>query len=303
MKFIYYKAKKGNFGDDLNPWLWQHLFGEEDESDGLDLVGIGSILFNNNKIFNKDRTKIVFGSGIRPMPDSFNPTENWKILFLRGPLSSGYLNNRYPYITDPAYCVRHTQFFGDIIGQKKKYEISFMPHYQSIGLVDWEMICKKLKIHLISSKNELGVEFTLKEIAASKFLITEAMHGAILADTFRVPWHRLILSTPYTEGPLVSEFKWNDWLLSINKADSRSTGIKLYEKYLLGKIISKVTLNRINIEFFAKNAVQRKILRALSHVDTFALSDNEVIDKLDNLLEKEIEKVKEIQKSSYKDKV
>ncbi|EJZ40477.1 polysaccharide pyruvyl transferase domain protein [Leptospira licerasiae str. MMD4847] len=286
----------------MNPWLWPLLFGQEDESDGLDLVGIGSILFNNNKIFSKDRTKIVFGSGVRPMQDSFKPSENWRILFLRGPLSSSYLNNNYPHISDAAYCIRHTQFFKGTIDQKKKYEISFMPHYQSLDFIDWERICRELKIHFISSKCELGVEYTLREIAASKFLVTEAMHGAILADAFRVPWHRFILSTPYTEGPLISEFKWNDWLLSINKADSRFTGIKLYEKYLLGKMINRITANRINIEFFAKNSVQQKILRALSQVEGFALSDSEVINKLDTLLEKEIEKVKEFQKSSYKDK-
>lgn len=303
MRYVHYKAKRGNFGDDLNPWLWERLFGKEDESDGLDLIGIGSILFDNNKIFSKDRTKIVFGSGIRPVQESFTPAENWKILFLRGPLSSNYLNKEFPYISDPAYCVRHTQEFRAIINQNKKYEISFMPHYQSLGFLDWETLCKELKIHFISSKSELGVEFTLKEIAASKFLITEAMHGAILADSLRVPWHRLILSTPYTEGSLVSEFKWNDWLLSIEKADSRSTGVRLYEKFLLGKIISKVTFHRVNIEFFAKNLVQRKIVQALSRIDTFALSDGEIISKVDNLLEKEIEKVKELRIISYKAKV
>ncbi|TGL61456.1 polysaccharide pyruvyl transferase family protein [Leptospira sarikeiensis] len=298
MKFIYYKAKKGNFGDDLNPWLWEKLFGKEDVSDGLDLVGIGSILFDGNKIFSKDRKKIVFGSGIRPNSNSFNPDPTWKILFLRGPLSARSMNNDYPYITDSAYSIRQARIFKDIVREKKKYEISFMPHYQSLGLIDWEDLCNKLNIHYISCKSESGIEFTLREIARSKSIITESMHGAILADAFRVPWHRLILSTPYTEGSLISEFKWKDWLLTINKVDFQTTGVKLYEKYLLGKIINKLTFGRVNAEFFSKSPIHRSLLSALSKINAYSLSDERTITKLDNLLKKEIKKVGDIQKTN-----
>lgn len=36
------------------------------------------------------------------------------------------------------------------------------------------------------------------------------MHGAIVADTYRIPW------IPIKLYPYINEFKWNDWALSLN---------------------------------------------------------------------------------------
>ena len=45
MKLYYYKSPKGNFGDDLNPWLWNRLRPElfSENSDIL-FVGIGTLI-------------------------------------------------------------------------------------------------------------------------------------------------------------------------------------------------------------------------------------------------------------------
>ena len=45
----------------------------------------------------------------------------------------------------------------------------------------------------------------IREIAQSEVIIAESMHGAILADAFRVPW--VAVSTSNS----INSFKWNDW--------------------------------------------------------------------------------------------
>ncbi len=54
------------------------------------------------------------------------------------------------------------------------------------------------------------VEDTLDKIRSSRLLITEAMHGAIVADALRVPW------IPVRTNPGVLEFKWQDWTASLD---------------------------------------------------------------------------------------
>ena len=46
MKLYYYRATQGNFGDDLNSWLWEELVPGRwsDEDDGELFCGIGTII-------------------------------------------------------------------------------------------------------------------------------------------------------------------------------------------------------------------------------------------------------------------
>ncbi|MEO7045997.1 MAG: hypothetical protein ABI091_11870, partial [Ferruginibacter sp.] len=101
MRYLYFKSEKGNFGDDLNPWLWRQFFGENNENDLNVLLGIGSILFNDFSLIKSlkpEHNKIVFGAGIRPNFKHFKIDETWDIKFLRGPLSSSSTNNKYKFI-------------------------------------------------------------------------------------------------------------------------------------------------------------------------------------------------------------
>ena len=62
MKLMYYRDERGNFGDDLNPWLWERLLpGFLDDRDDVLLVVIGTIL---NHAIPAEPVKVVFGSGV-----------------------------------------------------------------------------------------------------------------------------------------------------------------------------------------------------------------------------------------------
>lgn len=283
MNYVYYKDPKGNFGDDLNGWLWPQLFGEGKGNDPDVFLGIGSILFDGSPLFRELTTqrKIVFGTGVRPAYKTFHLNGSWDIRFLRGPLSAYAFNNQFPYIADAAYAIRQLQDFGRWLHVPKKYKVSVIPYFKSVPFFDWESICYRLGFNYISPRSEKGVEHTLEEIAASEYVIAEAMHGAILADALRVPWHRFVLSTPHTEGSGVSAFKWMDWQAAIQLYNIDVTQVKLYRKSFLHQKIKSLSGNRISAEFLVPDMVKSELLKTLQGIAEFYLSGEEVLRRID----------------------
>ncbi|NLR60546.1 polysaccharide pyruvyl transferase family protein [Chitinophaga polysaccharea] len=283
MNYVYYRDPKGNFGDDLNGWLWPQLFGEGKDEDQDVFLGIGSILFNGSPLFREltAQRKIVFGTGVRPVYKTFHLDSSWDIRFLRGPLSAYAFNNQFPYVADAAYAIRQLPDFERLLHVPKKYKVSVIPYFKSVPFFNWESICYRLGFNYISPRSEQGVEHTLKEIAASEYVIAEAMHGAILADALRVPWHRFVLSTPHTEGSGVSEFKWMDWQAAIQLYNIDATQVKLYRKSFLHQKIKSLSGNRISAEFLAPDMVKSDLLKALQGIAEFYLSAEEVLRRID----------------------
>ena len=90
MKLHYCKTPLGNFGDDLNTWLWPTLLGDSffnSDEDSL-FLGVGTIL---NKKIPKEPEKIVLGTGTGyqrpPKVDG-----KFSIYSVRGPLTARALN-------------------------------------------------------------------------------------------------------------------------------------------------------------------------------------------------------------------
>lgn len=302
MRNIYFKSEIGNFGDDLNGWLWPRLFKGFEKGDDLSFIGIGSILdarFNSHEAVRSSKRKIVFGTGVRPSltgaPLSLDA--GWDIRFLRGPLSSTVYQNAYPYITDAAYAVRQVSRFSQISSVPKKYKVSLMPYFRSLNYLDWEQLCAELGYHYISPLAEKGVEHTLEEIAASERVLTEAMHGAIVADLFRVPWKRFALSTYEFESPFVAEFKWRDWLESVGITNPSPTiHLPLYMGNRITQLVRKFSSNRINVNFFRKEATRELLTQQLSvgASSGFNLSTDSKIGEVDEKISREVDYVNKL---------
>lgn len=296
MKYVVAKSRKDNFGDDLNAWLWPELFGNKPGNDDTYFLGIGSILLGNSPLLAKmdNARKIVFGSGVRPSESyiPYQPDSKTDIRFLRGPLSAAMLLNKYEYISDAAYAIRQLKDFESLKNTTKKYRISLMPYFLSADLYNWQAICKELGYHYISPLSEHGVEFTLKEIAASSCLITEAMHGAIAADLLRVPWHRFVLSTPHMEGTMVSQFKWSDWQQSIAVNEQEVSFIPFYKKTRVHNWIKRASFDKISTEFLFKQQVRKKIIAGLATEKKYCLSSDVLLQEIDERIARKISDVK-----------
>jgi len=224
MNLYYFKDKNGNFGDDLNEWLWPKIFktGYDNYFDDETLfIGIGSILDENVPDFKR---KVILGSGYAysspPKVDSY-----WSFYSVRGPLTAQILGlNNDIAITDSA--IISTPFLDQF--QSNRTSVSFMPHHRHTHL-PWSKLCEELDILYIDPCD--GVESCLSKIGKSKVIITEAMHGAIIADCMRIPW------IPIKSSQAINDFKWKDWTLSM-EVDFHFTSVSqpITNRYTYGAI-------------------------------------------------------------------
>ncbi len=237
MNLIYYKAEKGNFGDDLNPFLWDKLIPDFlNKNNDVNFIGIGSILID--RFLDENKKNLIFGSGTRDFLYKPDSKYNLDVRFVRGPLSAKVLGNNSKFITDSAYCLAlENQIMTSLKNMKKEYEVSFMPYFRHMNLVNWSLIEKVTGIHIIYPVGD--VNFILEEIAKSKKIIASAMHGAIIADVLRVPWRRVFMGEVYGESLLTSEFKWTDWLLSIGVTQINKITIPIYSSYSSNLAVKK----------------------------------------------------------------
>jgi succinoglycan biosynthesis protein ExoV len=207
MKLTYFKGPVPNFGDELNEYMWHklvpHGFLDEDESELF--LGIGSIIWNN---LPKTSKKHVMGSGYGGYTDMPNMNDgSWNVVFVRGPRTAALLDiPAEKAIGDSAILLRLL----DLPAPQKNLDIAFMPHFHSFDRGFWPEVCNLAGIRLIDPRGD--VETILAEVRGAKTLITEAMHGAIVADAVRTPW---VAAKPIH---VENQMKWLDWAESLNIA-------------------------------------------------------------------------------------
>lgn len=198
-----------NFGDELNAWLWEKLIPEGvfDENEETAFIGIGTLL--NNIIYDRvpnARKIVVFGTGVGYNEGIPKIDDSWTIYCVRGPLSAEKLGLAPEMaVTDSAALVRRVF---QPTGQKV-HRFAYMPHFTQSKQADktWRYICKQNGFGYIDGR--WPVEQVLSAITETEVLLTEAMHGAIIADALRVPW------IPIYTTPRILNFKWQDWCASV----------------------------------------------------------------------------------------
>ena len=212
MKLFYYKTENPsrNFGDEINPWLWPRLIPWLDNCKQTVFVGIGTML--NNAIpqwIDEAKTVIFFSTGAG-YGNRFRPKNqsNWRIYCVRGPLSAQRLKlSPEISVTDGAALLM--RYFPAIATTERTYKTAYMPHFRHGSPQIFREVCRQTGIHYIDPAKD--VEAVIAEISQSKLLISEAMHGAIVADALRVPW------IPVRTNPRILPFKWRDWCASVEQ--------------------------------------------------------------------------------------
>lgn len=284
MKLTFYKGDTPNFGDDLNNVMWDALVGPSffDNNDDELFLGIGSILWD---FLPKAPKKIVMGSGYGGYTDKPNLQDgSWDVAFVRGPRTARALNlDPKLAITDAAILTR----FMNLPAQAKKYKVSFMPHWESISRGNWQRVCKHAGINYIDPTDP-NVLASLQAIQQTELLITEAMHGAILADTLRVPWLALEPIFPLHRN------KWFDWSESMSITlkfnETPSSSIKDLWSHKtgnrgLGKRSEQVgNLLSFTDSYFIDRAAEKLVLLAKNHGQMS--NENTFVEKSEMALEK-----------------
>jgi hypothetical protein len=197
---------RGNFGDELNRWLWNRMLPDawSDADDGTLFVGIGTILDKN---LPAAKVCIVFGAGVgynAAPADISSSSARWRIYGVRGPLTARALKlDTRLAMTDPAILLATLPEFK---GLKRRGTI-FIPHWKSVRYGYWQGICQNLGIEFVDPCQDS--KLVVARIASAEKVVAESMHAAIIADAFRVPWIPVALSRE------ISPFKWVDWAASL----------------------------------------------------------------------------------------
>lgn len=204
MKLRYY-TESTNFGDQLNPYIFGHFLPDFfDDDSSVEFLGIGSTI----GIYPpraKTKKQIVFSSGFAygELPQDFSRHEFWCV---RGPETAAICNlPTEKAIADGALLLA-------VMPLPKlpepRIEFAFMPHeFSHLNYPGWRAIAKECGFHYINPLD--SVDMVLTQIRSSQCLLTEAMHGAIVADTLRVPWIPVKLCNRF------NAFKWLDWSRTI----------------------------------------------------------------------------------------
>lgn len=187
-----------NFGDELNTILWPRLLpGFFDQNPAATFVGIGSVLDQRHA---GPHLKIVAGAGYggyepRPRLDT-----SWIIHWVRGPRTAAALDLPASLaLGDPAVLVPPALDLAASSGR----DIGFLPHFESMARGAWGQVADLAGVTLIDPRGDpLDI---LRRIAGCRMVLSEALHGVIVADALRVPW---IAIRPQVR---IHRAKWSDW--------------------------------------------------------------------------------------------
>lgn len=197
-----------NFGDDVNPFLLKKIFSERIiSSQRVCIMGIGSII-NDSNVASMDgfEQKIIFSSGAGYEKLESRLDASWRVACVRGPKTAEFMKiDASKAVCDGAVLLSD---FHDVLSPSKRRGIAFVPHVHTAraigkGLRD---ICENLGLDYVAP--DLPHDDFVRAISGAELILTEAMHGAILADTMRTPWVCCHIM-------FHNRFKWQDWCGSV----------------------------------------------------------------------------------------
>ncbi|NNM65644.1 MAG: polysaccharide pyruvyl transferase family protein [Burkholderiales bacterium] len=201
MELFVYRGASPNFGDELNHWLWPRLLGDAFDGAGDLFLGIGSTILSG---LSPRRRKVVFGAGYGGYTAMPALDASWDVYFVRGKLSSRALGlGDDKAIGDAGILIRSL----GIQRQATPGRVSFMPHWESVWPGRWAQACRLADVQFIDPT--ASVDTVLAAIAGTELLLTEAMHGAIIADVLRTPWVATSPAMPH-------RMKWDDWASALD---------------------------------------------------------------------------------------
>jgi succinoglycan biosynthesis protein ExoV len=274
MQLGYFKAPRGNFGDDLNPWLWPRLLpGRLAETSDTVLIGIGSILDHR---FDSFPRKVVLGAGARKPESVPSLDDSWTVVAVRGPLTAAALGLAPELaMTDPAVLVR--KWVSRALGSR---EVGVVPYFRSPGA--WESVCAACGYRFIPPT--LPVEEFLEAIRGCGRVLCESLHGAIVADALGIPWAALRCLNERIERD-THQFKWQDWCGSLGL---EFHPVALPTLWDLGDQTFVAALRqRVKVRLIAQ-LLKRHVARG-----AFFLSDREVLDDREAQLLRAVERIRD----------
>lgn len=194
---LYWHIGQPNFGDDINPQLFERISGQrmrlETGQQKPHLLGMGSIL--NRSTANS----FILGSG---MLSPLACTKYAEVFAVRGQKSRDTLglSSNTP-LGDPMVTI------GLFIERNPKYELGIVPHVTEFASIRSAM-GKQAKI-IDPAASPMSV---VKAISECKLILSQSLHGLIVADALGIPNVWIEPSSKMIGG----EFKFHDYFSTID---------------------------------------------------------------------------------------
>lgn len=205
MQLVYFKTNVPNFGDDLNLDIWPALAPGLFEGDepGRDFTGIGTILGRPGI---RGPRIDVFSTGAGNDPMSYWATREVTYHCVRGPVSTHIC--RLPQdraVTDGAILTPRVSGFPQ--RSRGGGGIAVIPHFETAAHGDWGKVCRMAGMHYVDPRRT--AREVIADIVSADLVLTESLHGAILADTYGIGWQAFATSRNF------GTTKWIDWTASL----------------------------------------------------------------------------------------
>jgi succinoglycan biosynthesis protein ExoV len=185
-----------NFGDELNGLLWPRLLPDFfDQNADTRFLGIGSILDDRH---DRSALKLVAGSGYGGYQPRIALDESWVVHWVRGKRTARLLGLPPAVgIGDPASLVPRV----GLAPARATTDIGFMPHFESAARGAWREVSEIAGATLIDPRDDpLDI---IGAIGKCRVVISEALHGVIVADAKRVPWIAVLPLAPIHRPKLI----------------------------------------------------------------------------------------------------
>lgn len=241
-KALAYVLGRKNLGDVfnhdlLNSYNVEHYFENYNKAN---IYCIGSILerlLNKNNEIDSDKKVIVAGSGF--IKEQENKDEKFasdvEILALRGELSKQRCENILDKklditLGDPGLLASKIY----PLKEEKKYDVGIIPHYYdecSYFLNNIKLENKSFKIINV----QRDAKEIIKEIQQCKFILSSAMHGLIIADSYGIANRRIKLTDTIVGG----DYKFKDYYSIFSNYDKLPKAINLENEIITDSDIEK----------------------------------------------------------------
>lgn len=209
----WYKHPSKNFGDDLNPWLFQKLTRKKViYADDVINIGrktvysfIGSILESKNQKYLH-----VIGSGFISSEGQIKYFPK-NVSFVRGPLTRERLISlgvKSPDVyCDPALLLPLVYKNK----KNKKYQLGVIPHYVDKENSTLNYFKEQNEILIIDIQDD--IEKVINDILSCEKIISSSLHGIIVSDAFNIPakW------VEFSDKVIGNGFKFHDYYLSVGR--------------------------------------------------------------------------------------
>ena len=206
MKLMFFRGHTLNFGDDLNEDIWPALAPELFDGDDTDgFSGIGTVI---GMPMPPSRTLHVLGSGMGNHPLSRWSTRDVRFWCVRGPVTAKLAG------LDASMAITDGAILTPLVDGFPKAATGgggtvMVPHHESLDYPGWDEVAARTGYTLVDPRTP--TRDVVAKLAAAELVLTESLHGAILADSYGVPW--IAFSTLKT----FSGTKWVDWTMSIGE--------------------------------------------------------------------------------------